>query len=190
MSRGTQSDPEHEELPAERAGLQPALVNYYFGSKDELLRAVVADVAGRTLERVAESVATEGSPEERLRATLRAMIRSLAEEPYAPRLILEQVLFGGEEVIDEFAERFASRQMDLVGGLLRDGAESGAFRALDPRFMLPQLLGGAIFFFLGQPMLERLFGIEEVTPELAERYAEHYAETVLNGISARPQESS
>lgn len=173
---------------AERAGLQPALVNYYFGGKEELLRAVVADVAGRTLARVAESVATEGSPEERLRATLRAMIGSLGEEPYAPRLILEQVLFGSEEVIDEFAERFASRQRALIGGLLEEGQESGAFRELDTRFMLPQLLGGAIFFFLAQPMLQRLFGIEEITPELAERFAEHFAETTLRGISTQTQE--
>lgn len=173
---------------AERAGLQPALVNYYFGGKDELLRAVVADVAGRTLARVAESVATQGSPEKRLSATLRAMIASLSEEPYAPRLIVEQVLFGREDVIDEFAERFASPQMTLIARLLQEGRDAGEFRELETRFLLPQLMGGAIFFFLAQPMLQRLFGIQEITPELAARFADHFVEVALHGVAAGADE--
>jgi AcrR family transcriptional regulator len=174
---------------AERAGLQPALVHYYFGSKEEMLQAVVDRVAGRMLERVAASAASEGTPRERLRAVLRSMVVDLMNESYAPRLIVEQVLFGRDEVVDEFVKRFASRQFALLDGVIGEGRASGEFRDLETSLLVPQMLGGAIFFFLAQPVFQRLFDLDEITPELVERYADQFVDVALHGICA-PQEST
>ncbi len=172
---------------AERAGLHPALVNYYFGSKEELLQAVVDRVAGRLLARVAESADSDADPKARLRAVLHSLVVGMSRESYAPRLIVEQVLFGREEVVDDFVERFASRQFAILDGVISEGRASGAFRDLDPNFLAPQILGGAIFFFLAQRVLQRLFGIDEITPELAASYADHFVDVALHGICAPPE---
>ena len=168
---------------AERAGVQPGLVNYYFDGKEGLLRAVVAHVASRTLERASSALAQDGSAEQRLRAMLRAVIVGMTEDPYGPRLIAEQILFGREEAIDEFADRFARRQLTLIQDLINSGHKDGSFRELDPLFLVPGVLGGAIFFFLAAPVLRRLFGIEEIDRELAEKFADHYVDVVLHGVT-------
>ncbi len=41
---------------------------------------------------------------------------------------------------------------------------------------------------LAAPILKRLFGLDEITPELAERYADFVADMTLNGILTRPEE--
>lgn len=174
---------------AERAGLQPALVNYYFGGKEELLQAVVDRVAGRLLARAADTVDAEASPREQLREMLRSMVAGLSEESYAPRLIAEQVLFGRDEVIDDFVNRFASRQLAILDAVVGAGRDSGAFRSLETRFLAPQILGGAIFFFLAQPVMQRLMGAEAIGPDNVQRYADQFADVVLHGICAQQERS-
>ena len=57
-------------------------------------------------------------------------------------------------------------------------------------FMVPMLFGSSLFFFLAAPIFRRLYGIEEITPEIARRFADHTADVVLRGILARPEEAT
>ena len=60
---------------AAEAGVSVRLVQYYFGSKDELLLATQRHVAERSVERLREWVAaTDGSPRAWLRAFMRSFI--------------------------------------------------------------------------------------------------------------------
>lgn len=169
---------------ADRAGVQPALVNYYFGGKDELLRAVTAEVASEMRERLEQAVASEGSFEERMRAVISSWVAAMTEDPYGPRLIVEQVLFGEDSVLDAFAEAFGRPNVSAIVSLLADGRAEGAVRDVDPSFLIPALAGICIFYFLSAPIHGRLFGYETVTPETARRFADSAAELVLHGIAA------
>lgn len=60
---------------AEEAGVSVRLVQYYFGTREELLLAVQLDVGARSTSRLIERVqATDGSPQASLRAILTSFI--------------------------------------------------------------------------------------------------------------------
>jgi AcrR family transcriptional regulator len=176
---------------ADRAGVKPALVNYYFGGKDELLREVILRLSEEMRDRLASAVASEGSFEERLREVIRTWIAALAEDPYAPALMIERVIFGDDDVLDTFSDRFGKPNLQAISALLEQGRAAGATRDGNPMFLIPSMLGACLFYFLGAPIQRRIFGVDTLSPEMVESFGESVADLVLHGIStrARPEES-
>jgi AcrR family transcriptional regulator len=136
------------------------------------------------LERAGQILAMQGSVEERLRRAIAGWVDAVANDPYAPRLIVEQVLFGDEADIDAFVERFGRPNAEALIGLLEAGRASGEIRPVEPMFLLPAMIGMCVFYFLSAPIHQRLFGIERITPELAHRFADHTASLVMHGVAA------
>lgn len=169
---------------AARAGVQPALVNYYFGSKAGLLRAVVEDLFDEVGSQIARAASGRGSVEERLRRIIDAWVGAIVAEPYAPRLVVEHVLFADREEIDEFAQRIARPILEAFRSLLDEGRAAGEIREVEPMFLLPSIAGSCVYFFLAAPVVQQLFGIEEVTPELARAFARSTGTLLMRGIAA------
>lgn len=170
---------------AERAGVRPALVNYYFGSKAELLRAVIEQVAERAVSEFAAAAGHGDTAHERLRSMVKSFIATIGEDPHLPRLVMEMVFLADDAFTDRFVSEYALPNLGTIARVLAEGQQSGELRPVDLRFFMPQLLGMMLMFFLAQPVLRRAFSIDEITPELREQFADSVAEQLLHGLVPR-----
>jgi AcrR family transcriptional regulator len=162
---------------AERAGANPAMVHYYFGSK----RALLEQVLERSLEPLAAAFAQmRAGGAAPVGDIARLMLETLGAHPNLAVLMVREVMLPGGVMRERFLERMAPR----LGGTLPDllAAEQAAGRVnagLDPRISALLLLALAVFPFIGRGVAEPGIGVAYDGAGL-ERLERHVA-TVLEG---------
>ncbi len=176
---------------ADAAGVNKAMVHYYFRSKEELYI--------KTIEHTASSV--WGSIENRLRDIeescdikrfihrfVREYIAVLTENPDLFRLFVKEVSEGGKHLPVVFGTAFPiiKRIMERYRELVGIGKESGNLRDRDPDDIISDIFGmcfGSVFFytFFRGSDIERVFDFPE-REEFLERRVESIVETLFHGI--------
>lgn len=138
---------------ADKAEVTPAMVAYYFDDKRGLHQAMLGRVLEQLLEQidVLRQAVEENDPIEQF---IDLYISTLAAQPWAPRLIVREVLTGDTPLRTWFVERFAAVAGPRMTEWLSEQIDSGELRDdLDPRLALLSLIGMSMFPFLAAPVL-------------------------------------
>lgn len=164
---------------AEQVDVTPAMVHYYFGSKDRLLEAVME----RALEPMAGAVAAvEQRGEIPVQELPRLMFAMAAEHPCLPQLITREVLLPGGRLQQQFLQHFAPRLGGRLPGILRREQQEGRLAAgIDPQIASLMLLSLCLFPFIARPAAEAVLGIEYDEAGLQE-ISRHVAALLERGL--------
>jgi TetR/AcrR family transcriptional regulator len=148
---------------AEEAGVNKALLYYYFKSKEDLyaaaLESAFEDVRVDSVA-VMEKDATAG--ERLVQITLNSFDRSYTHP--AVRTLMQQEMVrlhqGEENRMAQMAEKFFRPMWIKVDELLENGIASGELIAVDPQQIRYAALGANVFYFLTAPLTKLAFGID------------------------------
>lgn len=167
---------------AERAGISKANVFHHFSSKNELYIAVL-QAACRDTERIQAFTHDTGPFFERLSNFAAAQLANMLEQSGVSRLILRELLKGGETHGRELAEKVFGDNFARLVDILRLGQRDGELRSdLDPAMVATLLVGANVFFFESQEVL-RHFPDVQFAHEPS-RYSGMLVDILLRGIAA------
>ena len=126
---------------ASEAGVNVAMVSYYFGSKDKLFEALIESKMPRTRERLEELAASGLSPWEKLSQ----VIDMYAEKFFAGRafhrvVMREMSLQQRPEHVNLIAG-YMERNIELIRGFIVEGQEKGIFRYVDVELTIATIFG-------------------------------------------------
>jgi AcrR family transcriptional regulator len=114
---------------AERAGVSPTAIYYYFASKDELFERIKFDAIADLDERLTAVDSIEGGAREKLAAFVRICVAWCLERPHLARLLMDE-LPPKEALSEEGMRRYYSTFLRAVE-ILRKGIEEGEIESRD-----------------------------------------------------------
>lgn len=151
---------------AEEAGVNQALLHYYFRSKERLGEAVFREAAGRLFPAVLRVLGSDAPIDDKVEQFVHLYIDTVREHPYIPGYILAELHHHPERVaalVTETAGRSAIGPglLEPLGAQLRERAAAGAMRPIAPHQFLINLLALCVFPFVARPILQGVLGMDD-----------------------------
>lgn len=168
---------------AQAAGVNKALLYYYFKDKETLYGAVLDDAFSGLKDTVFHVLDGPASPREKILAYVGAYFDFIASHRLYPMLMQREMMRareGNSPHIDKVIKTYIQPIFVRVSQVMREGITAGAFRPVDPVHFVPSMVAMIVFYFSSAPMMQKIVGFNPMT---AERIAERRA-AVLDFISA------
>lgn len=164
---------------AETAGINKALLHYYFRSKDKLFELIFQWKINQFLPQVAEFMHDPRlSFEEKMQKFISTYINMLTRNPYLPMFVLNTIQ-RNPNMVQRIHYQIGK---DLIS-IMEQEIHAGRIRKLDPVQFLLTIMGMCIFPFLAKPMIQHLFDLNEAAFQQVQKeriqHATTYAKLLL-----------
>jgi TetR/AcrR family transcriptional regulator len=146
------------------AGVNPALVHYYFGDKLQLQQAVIAERLMPAFAEVRAATMQSGDDIAGLVAGfVRGMCEAIERHPWLPPLWVREVLCEGGALREVLFSTVGPQMPQMLAGRFTAAQAEGDLNPdLDPRLLVASLVGLTLFPAAGAPIWRRLFDADDI----------------------------
>lgn len=169
---------------AKEAGVNVAMVSYYFGSKENLLVAVFQNRAleiRMKIETMLKDV--ELSPLEKVYRLIDTFIAKMVEQQHFHKIMVQEQVFANDTNVTSLIRQTKKDNQVLVKEIINEGQKKGVFKKnIDIPLMMSTLVGTANHLITTQHFYKEINGLEDMPEEEFQKHLRKKLSTHLKTL--------
>lgn len=158
---------------ADLAGINKALLHYYYRTKEKLFEAVAKAVIGTAVPVIRQLFEGEQPLQEKIRYFVDFYISLISRNPFIPLFIISEI----NKHPDQFFEAMFPQEMtrpEVFFKQVQIEIAEGRIRPVSPKHLIVNIISLCVFPFVGKPMMRLVLGMGtgEMRVFMEERKAE------------------
>ncbi len=143
---------------ADRAGINKALLHYYYRSKEKLYETVARAIIGKALPALRQVIESEVPLEEKIRGFVETYIDIISRNTFIPLFIISEINKHPDRFIDSVFPQELPKP-EVFFRQVEAEIAAGRIRPIKPQHLIVNIVSLCIFPFVGKPMMRILLGM-------------------------------
>lgn len=140
---------------ADRAGINKALLHYYYRSKEKLFEQIFAESFKQMFEGVRECFATESSLEIVIRTFVPLYLKTMQANPFLPGFIMHEIANRPERIKALMLK--GGVQPNYIVRTIKEATEQGLIHPITGGELMMSMVGICIVPIIGRPIFKSFF---------------------------------
>ena len=168
---------------ADEAGINKALLHYYFRSKERLFGIILKEAVGHMIPRILELISKNEPLFEKIRHITDEYISFLSENPHLPLFVLNEIHRNPRNFFREYFKGQRAPAVMPFFNQVQDEVNKGNIKPVNPVQLLLNMISLCIFPFVAKPMIQTVTGVDDLSFNmLMEMRRREVAEFIIAGL--------
>ncbi len=147
---------------ADEAGVNRALIHYYFRSRNQLFKIVLEDAVNETRDKI-DSIFNSDEPfKTKISKYLDVFIDRNAEFPYIQNFIITEIMQDPEKTKEYFSRKRNHIMKHIVPPLKKE-IEKGNIKPVDPEHFIVNMMSMCSYPLIAKPFIQNMFSYDDKT---------------------------
>lgn len=169
---------------ADKAGINKALLHYYFRSKEKLFEVIFHEAFAQFLPRLNHVIESDMPLFEKIEQFAGNYIEMAIANPYLPLFVLNEMNKHPEAF---FQKVWASNKpkVEILVAQIKEGQQLGHIKNIAPAQLVMNIMSLCVFPFVGKPLFKMIMHMEEAQfGQLMEQRKKEVAAFIIAAIKA------
>ena len=140
---------------ADSAGINKALLHYYFRNKQRLFEAVFLEAFEKIIPHLITIIESDKSFTEVLKLFIDKYITLILDNPHLPGFILHELSRNPENIAFLLEQRVAN--INKLTEKINTEISNGNIKPIDPKQIIVNVIGLCVFPFIARPIIQKVF---------------------------------
>lgn len=167
---------------ADYAGINKALLHYYFRSKEKLFMGIFVEALSKLVPRMKEAISGPVSFRDIVGIFVDSYHEIMIENPNLPVFVVREIHRMPEVVVDMMKKN--GFDINMLEFFINREVQMGHIRKVDPVQFMVSLVGMCLFPFIGKPIIQGIMmdGNEEKMRDFFKNRKEFIVEFTMKGL--------